>query len=62
MCSADSSVEPVDSRIDRFPGWGVQRQCRNFVELKSWAEDSRVFEGHGFLAADVVHNHPSPGL
>lgn len=56
MCSADSSIEPA-ARVDGFLGWGFQRQCRNFVELKSWAENSRAFEGHGFLAAEIMHEH-----
>ena len=56
MCSADPSIEPA-ARVDGFLGWGVQRQCRDFVELKSWAEDSRAFEGHGFLAAEITHHH-----
>ncbi|CAD6580422.1 MAG: hypothetical protein ASARMPREDX12_009559 [Alectoria sarmentosa] len=59
MCSADPSIEPADTRVDGFLGWGFQRQCRNFVELKGWAENSRAFEGHGFLAADIVQNHRS---
>ena len=61
MCSADPSIEPADTRVDGFLGWGFQRQCRNFVELKGWAENSRAFEGHGFLAADIVQNHRSQG-
>lgn len=59
MCSADSTIEPAGSRVDGFLGWGFRRQCRNYEELKNWAEESRVFDLSGFLAGDVLHNHPS---
>lgn len=56
MCSADSSVEPA-ANVEGFLGWGFPRQCRDFGELRDWTEDSRAFDGHGFLAADLLHNH-----
>ena len=60
MCSADSSIEPTDSRNEEgFLGWDFHRQCRSYVELKAWAENSRAFEAHGFLAADLVQEHQS---
>ncbi len=29
------------------------------MELKGWAENSRAFDAHGFLAAGVVHDRHS---
>ncbi len=57
MCSADSSIEPAGSQVKGFLGWGFRRQCRHYEKLKSWAEDFRVFDLHGFLANDGLHNH-----
>lgn len=61
MCSADSTVEPAENHEDIFLGWGFERQCRNFDDLKDWAEKSRAFEGHGFLAADLRHGDRAQG-
>ncbi|MCJ1310856.1 hypothetical protein MMC25_004524 [Agyrium rufum] len=62
ICSADSSIEPASPGIDGFLGWDFGRQCRNYEELKDWAEQSRAFDGHGFLAADLLHNHRNSDL
>jgi hypothetical protein len=51
MCSADSSIEPAGSRVKGFLGWGFQRQCKNYNELKDWAEEWKAFEAHGFIAS-----------
>ena len=50
MCSADSSIEPAGSRVEGFLGWGFQRRCRDYEELKEWAEQWKAFEAHGFIA------------
>jgi hypothetical protein len=50
MCSADSSIEPAGSRIQGFLGWGFQRQCKSYDQLRDWAEEWKAFEGHGFIA------------
>ena len=49
LCSADSSIEPGVDTVNGFLGSGFQRQCRNFGELRKWAEERRAFEAQGFL-------------
>lgn len=49
MCSADSTLEPAEDRVERFLGGGLQRECRDFGALKSWAEEWRAFDGHSFI-------------
>ena len=58
LCNADATIEPAGERVRGFLGWGFWRQCRNFEELKAWAEDARVFDAHGFLAEELRHGHP----
>lgn len=56
MCSADSSVEPAHVEKkggQEFLGWDVPRMCRNYDQLKNWAEERRAFDAHGFLANDL---------
>ena len=50
LCSADSSIEPAVDSLNGFLGAGFPRQCRDFEELKNWAEKHRAFDAHGFLA------------
>ena len=50
MCSADSSVEPAENVESGFLGWGFRRLCRDYGQLKGWAERWRAFDGRGFLA------------
>ncbi|KAK3176694.1 hypothetical protein OEA41_008019 [Lepraria neglecta] len=49
LCSADSSIEPAVDTVNGFLGAGFPRQCRDFEELKDWAEDHRALDAHGFL-------------
>lgn len=35
--------------VNGFLGAGFPRQCRDFEELKGWAETHRAFDAHGFL-------------
>jgi hypothetical protein len=49
MCSADSSIEPAVDTTNGFLGAGFPRQCRDFSELRFWAEEHRAFDAHGFL-------------
>ncbi|KAL9074612.1 MAG: hypothetical protein Q9161_002205 [Pseudevernia consocians] len=49
LCSADSSIEPAVDTVNGFLGSGFPRQCRDFEELKDWAEKHRAFDAHGFL-------------
>ena len=37
MCSADSTIEPAGSCVTGFLGWGFQRKCSDYQELKDWA-------------------------
>lgn len=55
MCSADSSIEPAVDTANGFLGAGFPRQCRDFGELRFWAEEHRAFDAHGFL---VELDHP----
>lgn len=49
LCSADSTIEPAVDTVNGFLGAGFPRSCRNFEELKNWAEDHRAFDAQGFL-------------
>ena len=49
LCSADSSIEPAVDSVNGFLGAGFPRLCKNFWQLKDWAEDHKVFDAHGFL-------------
>ena len=49
MCSVDSSIEPAVDTVNGFLGAGFPRQCRDFEELKDWAEDHRALDAYGFL-------------
>ena len=49
LCSADSTMEPAVDSVNGFLGSGFQRQCRDFDQLKMWAEDRRAFNATGFL-------------
>lgn len=56
MCAADSSIEPGHAEKadgEGFLGWDVPRTCRNYDQLKQWAEERRAFDAHGFLANDL---------
>jgi hypothetical protein len=48
MCSADSTLEPYDEKLDGASGWGVERLCRDYDGLKTWARDWRDIEFEGF--------------
>ena len=48
MCSADSSIEPLET-ADGSPGSGVPRQCGDYDELKRWAEKYRVLDAQTFI-------------
>ena len=53
-------MEPAEGDISL--GWEFERQCRNFDDLKDWAENARAFEGHGFLAADLRPGEQTQGV
>ncbi|EFR05193.1 hypothetical protein MGYG_08207 [Nannizzia gypsea CBS 118893] len=48
MCAADSTLEPVDTRLGGVTGWGDERVCRDYAALKDWAEKRRVSNSKGF--------------
>ncbi|KAK2879394.1 hypothetical protein FQN49_000912 [Arthroderma sp. PD_2] len=52
MCAADSTLEPVDSRLGGVTGWGNERVCRDYAALAEWAEKRRVSNGRGFSDHD----------
>ena len=54
-CAADSTLEPVISELGGVTGWGFSRGCRNYGELKRWAEKRRVNHLQGFL--ELHHEH-----
>ena len=35
--------------VNGFLGAGFERQCRDFGELSTWAEEHRAFDARGFL-------------
>ena len=55
-CLADSSVEPAVGRVVGNAAWGFDRQCRDFGEVKSWAEAQRLFDAHGFIASESLQS------
>ncbi|EGD86998.2 uncharacterized protein TERG_03253 [Trichophyton rubrum CBS 118892] len=48
MCAADSTLEPVDTRLGGVTGWGNERVCRDYTALKDWAEQRRASNSKGF--------------
>ncbi|TGO25447.1 hypothetical protein BPAE_0080g00390 [Botrytis paeoniae] len=38
MCAADTNLEYVDPVTDDTTGWGSERVCRSFEDVKGWAE------------------------
>lgn len=48
MCAADATLEPVEADLGGVTGWGVQRNCRNYSDLRAWAEERRASNAVGF--------------
>ena len=42
MCCGDASLEPYDSSLGGVTGWGFPKLCRDYDELKEWAERYRT--------------------
>ncbi|KAL4811798.1 hypothetical protein BDW67DRAFT_171274 [Aspergillus spinulosporus] len=53
-CTIDSTVEPAKNLFED-PTWGFDRQCRDYDEVKKWAETYRAFNVSGSFV-------PPPGL
>ena len=47
LCAADSNLEPKNENVNANPDWGFERQCRNYEEVKEWAETWRAFDIEG---------------
>lgn len=47
MCAADSNLEYVDPVTDDATGWGSERVCRSFEDVKEWAEKWANGTGEG---------------
>jgi hypothetical protein len=47
ICAADVGVEPWYKGY--YPDVMFGRQCRDFSEVKAWAEEWRVLNGTGFI-------------
>ena len=57
ICSADSTLEPYRTDLGGVTGWGFPRVCRNYSELKMWAEARRTNDNEGFV--EIVNQvHP----
>lgn len=56
LCSADSSLEPTDERVNGNPNWGFGKQCRDYENVKRWAEKWRAFDIEGsFVPFHLEH-------
>ncbi|KAF7868669.1 hypothetical protein EAF04_005199 [Stromatinia cepivora] len=47
MCAADTNLEYVDPVTDDTTGWGSERVCRSFEDVKGWAEKWANGTGEG---------------
>ncbi|MCJ1409436.1 hypothetical protein MMC19_003517 [Ptychographa xylographoides] len=57
LCSADSTLEPFRTDLGGVTGWGFPRVCRNYEQLREWAESRRTNDREGFVEV-VTHAHP----
>ena len=60
LCAADSTLEPFRTDLGGVTGWGFPRMCRNYDELKEWAEARRTNNREGFVEV-VTHPHSTQG-
>ena len=44
MCTADTNLEPVDFELGGVTGWNFERTCRDFRQVKEWAESNRAWD------------------
>ncbi|OJJ07031.1 hypothetical protein ASPVEDRAFT_88297 [Aspergillus versicolor CBS 583.65] len=57
LCSADSSLEPTNERVNGNPRWGFDRQCRDYEDVRRWAEKWRAFDIEGsFVPFHLEHD------
>ncbi|KJZ79189.1 hypothetical protein HIM_01340 [Hirsutella minnesotensis 3608] len=57
MCASDVSLEPVDAKLGGVTGWGNVRVCRDYDQVRAWAEKNRVNNLRGFLQSPKSHHH-----
>lgn len=43
QCSSDTNIEPYDWDLDGISGWGVERACKDYDQVKKYAEEQRAF-------------------
>ena len=55
LCAADSTLEPWSEELGGVTGWGVERVCRDYGELKGWVEERRTNDREGFIEVGVKH-------
>ncbi|KAI0868266.1 hypothetical protein GGS24DRAFT_482894 [Hypoxylon argillaceum] len=55
MCSADTSLEPVDMVLGGVTGWNSTHICRDFSSVAQWAEDHRTNNLRGFREVHKAH-------
>lgn len=56
LCSADSSLEPTNERVNGNPKWGFDKQCRDYEDVRRWAEKWRAFDIEGsFVPFHLEH-------
>ncbi|KAI9172797.1 Oxidase ustYa [Paramyrothecium foliicola] len=57
MCAGDVTLEPVDPELGGVTGWDNLRVCRDYDQIKQWAEMHRVSDLRGFLETPDGHGH-----
>lgn len=57
MCAGDVTLEPVDAELGGVTGWDNLRVCRDYDQIKEWAENHRVSDLRGFLETPDGHGH-----
>ncbi|KAI1262687.1 hypothetical protein F5Y18DRAFT_149700 [Xylariaceae sp. FL1019] len=55
MCSADTSLEPVDLVLGGVTGWNGTHICRDFSSVARWSEHHRTNNLRGFRDAHEAH-------
>lgn len=55
ICLADSNMEEMNYTTQGVSGWETERTCRNFEQLKSWADD------WGISREDALHKWNTKG-
>jgi hypothetical protein len=59
MCLADSNLEDMDYAARGVSGWQTERTCRNFEELRSWADTWGISKEEALQRFDLQANFAS---